>query len=26
VVSTGERMRVRFDGESDYRRYRTDLV
>jgi 8-oxo-dGTP pyrophosphatase MutT (NUDIX family) len=26
VVSTGERMRVRFDGESDYRRYRTDLA
>ena len=26
VVSTGERMRVQFDGESDYRRYRTDLA
>jgi 8-oxo-dGTP pyrophosphatase MutT (NUDIX family) len=26
VVSTGERMRVQFDGESDYRRFRKDLA
>jgi 8-oxo-dGTP pyrophosphatase MutT (NUDIX family) len=26
IVSNGERIQVQFDGESDYRRYRTDLA